>query len=196
MPARDSPGRECRYASRHDQNRPARLEDEAAGIESAKRVSARASIADDDEIGRPRLACDHIGLKAHDGSPFHAPAARPDRGAKLLSSSVEQSLHIPQVRRLRSRLIGRVLAKHGRDRRSARNSNQMGVEAPGDIGGNADAAVWLALHVDVNHQRRIGHGSRSLHRTRMGFEFPSSEARLKRYGQAGCVLTWPCNRRT
>src|SRR6516162_29511 len=100
------------------------------------------------------------------------------------------------MRRLRNRLVGRVLAKSGRDRRAARNSNQVGVEAPGEISSNADAAVRLALHVDVNHQRRIGHGSRSLHQIRMGFEFPSSEARLKRYGRAGCVLTWPCSRRT
>src|SRR6516225_2994139 len=64
------------------------------------------------------------------------------------------------------------LAKHGRDRRPARNSNQVGVEAPGEIGGNADAAVQLALYVDVDRQRRIGHGSRSRHRTHMGFEFP------------------------
>ena len=55
---------------------------------------------------------------------------------------------------------------------------KVGVEAPGEIGGNADAAVGLALHVDVDHQRRIGHGSRSLHQIRMGFEFPSSEARV------------------
>ena len=170
------PGRECRHASRHDQNRPAGLEDEAAGIEGPKRIPAGSGIADDDEIGRPRLARDHIGLKPHDGSPFHAPAARPDGSVKLLGFFIEQVLDVAQLRRLRSRLAERVLAENDRDRRPARNSNQVGVEAAGEIGGNADAAVRLALPVDVDHQRRIGHGSRSLHQIRMGFEFPSSEA--------------------
>src|SRR5262249_45609833 len=51
------------------------------------RVTGRyGSRHDQDRLGRPRLACHHIGLKTHDRSPFHAPAARPDRGAKLLSS--------------------------------------------------------------------------------------------------------------
>ena len=48
----DSPGWERRYARRHHQDRPAGLEDKAAGIESPKRIPARASSADDDEIGR------------------------------------------------------------------------------------------------------------------------------------------------
>jgi len=85
----NSPGPKCRYATRHDQNRPAGLEDKAAGIESPKRIPARGGIANDDEIGRPRLARDHIGLRPHDGSPFHAPAARPDGSVKLLPSFVE-----------------------------------------------------------------------------------------------------------
>ena len=144
---------------KHDQNRPAGLEDEAAGIESPKRIPARASIADDDEIGRPRLARDYIGLKPHDGSPFHAPAAPPDGSVKLLRFFVEQSLDVPKLRRLRSRLLGRILAENDRDRCPAANSNQVGVEAAGEISGNADAAIRLGLHVDVDHQRRIGHGS-------------------------------------
>src|SRR6516164_1742290 len=168
----NSPGWERRYASRHNQDRPAGLEDKAAGIESPKRIPARSGIADDVEVGRPRLARDHIGLKPHDGSPFHAPAARPDGSAKLLCFFIEQGLDVPQTRRLRSRVVGRVFAKHDRDRRPARNSNQVGVEALGEIDGNADAAVQLALYVDVDRQRRIGYGSRSRHRTRMGFEFP------------------------
>src|SRR6516165_2581701 len=85
----NSPGPKCRYATRHDQNRPAGLEDKAAGIESPKRIPARGGIANDDEIGRPRLARDHIGLRPHDGSPFHAPAARSDGSVKLLPSFVE-----------------------------------------------------------------------------------------------------------
>ena len=85
----NSPGPKCRYATRHDQNRPAGLEDKAAGIENPKRIPASGGIANDDEIGRPRLARDHIGLRPHDGSPFHAPAARPDGSVKLLPSFVE-----------------------------------------------------------------------------------------------------------
>src|SRR6516164_1365556 len=111
----NSLGRECHYGGWHDQDRPAGLENKAAGIESAKRIAARTSIADDDEIGRPRLARDRIGLTAHYRSPFRAAAARPDCSAKLLSLLIEQSFHIPQMRHLRSRLVGRVLAKNDRD---------------------------------------------------------------------------------
>ena len=51
-------------------------------------------IADDDEIGRPRLARNGFGRKVQDGSPFH-PAIRPAaRGGKLFSLLIEKSFHV------------------------------------------------------------------------------------------------------
>jgi hypothetical protein len=71
--------------ARHDQNGTADLEQKLAGVERSKWILILQCVADDDEIGRARLARDDLRGKVQHRPPFHERVHVADGGAKRLS---------------------------------------------------------------------------------------------------------------
>src|SRR6516162_9587390 len=61
--------RERCYRWRDDQNRTTSFQKDASGVESPKRIGILRLVADDNQIGRPRLTRKHFGWKIQVGPP-------------------------------------------------------------------------------------------------------------------------------
>ena len=144
-------------AWRDDQDWPSRFQDQAGGIECKERIGALAPVADDQEIGSPRLSCDCFGGNVQERPPFRMPAGAGHRGTKVTPLQVEQTLHILLVRLRRRRLTHRLVGQEQRHRLPCADANQMRAKAFGEFGGDGHPSAQLTFGIDVHHQCDVGH---------------------------------------
>lgn len=154
----DAVERKTGLAGGHQQYRPAGAHHRIADVQRLMGQEGRdvRVAADDQQIGRPRLACEKFGCIGHVRPPLQRMAERCHRFAKPAFAAIDILLQ-PLIIRFQHACRDHAVGMDGGVGKAGGDTDHLRFEDAGEFAGDAQCRFIRMFEVEMNHQGSVGH---------------------------------------